>query len=220
MKLTHPSSVALSIAVALIASMATLSCTNQLNAANVDAKVQEKIVLTHHSRGGEEITGTEAVLLTTQDSIFVSVATKDLIPGNAYTLWLVVINKPDACSKSPCRPPDILEQTEATQSDVGYAGGLIARADGTGHFTAYQPVGTIPQAWYGNGLQDASGAEIHLVINDHGPVLGDMISTMLGSYRGGCTDASLPPPFPDTAKADGEPGPNKCALYQVVFFQQ
>ena len=78
----------------------------------------------------------------------------------------------------------------------------------------------MPQAWYGNGLQDPEAAEIHLVINDHGPLLADMVGTMLGSYRGGCTDESLPLLFPDSAKADGTPGPNACLLYQVAVFQQ
>jgi len=43
---------------------------------------------------------------------------------------------------------------------------------------------------------------------------------MLNTYRSGCTDESLPASFPDTAKADGEPGPNTCALVQAAVFQQ
>jgi hypothetical protein len=43
---------------------------------------------------------------------------------------------------------------------------------------------------------------------------------MLNTYRGGCSDESLPPPFPDTAKSDGEPGPNTCRLVQFTVFQQ
>jgi hypothetical protein len=47
-----------------------------------------------------------------------------------------------------------------------------------------------------------------------------MATTMLQSYRGGCTDESLPGAFPDTAKNDGIPGPNTCQLFQDVIFQQ
>jgi len=47
-----------------------------------------------------------------------------------------------------------------------------------------------------------------------------MAEMMLNTYRSGCTDESLPASFPDTAKADGEPGPNTCALVQAAVFQQ
>ena len=62
-------------------------------------------------------------------------------------------------------------------------------------------------------------AEIHLVVNDHGPAIPGMVDEMLHTYRGGCTDDSLPPPFPATAKSDGAPGPNTCRLYQSATFQ-
>jgi hypothetical protein len=78
----------------------------------------------------------------------------------------------------------------------------------------------MPDAWYDNDFSDPLGAEIHLVLNDHGPKITDLLSNMLHSYRGGCTDASLPPPFPASAKADGIPGPNTCRLYQTAIFQQ
>lgn len=209
-----------SIIIAAAFSLSTLAMPGNAEAGAENAQIYRQHVETHHSRGRERIDGAEAVLLTTREGVFVSISTRELIPGNAYTLWLVVINKPEACEHSPCRPPDLLAGSARTKSDIGYAGGLVANADGTGHFTAYQPLGELSQAWYGNGLQNPQGAEIHLVINDHGPLLADMVSTMLGSYRGGCTDESLPPPFPATAKANGIPGPNKCALFQVVVFMQ
>ena len=210
----------MSIAIAAALALTGQALSGRAQADAVDAQVYRKAILTHHARGSEEIAGTEALLLTSKEGVFVSMSTKELVPGNAYTLWLVVINKPEACESSPCRPPDILEGSPRTLSDIGYAGGLVAKADGSGHFAAYQSKGSLPQAWYGNGLQDPEGAEIHLVINDHGPLLADMVGTMLGSYRGGCTDESLPLLFPDSAKADGTPGPNACLLYQVAVFQQ
>lgn len=84
----------------------------------------------------------------------------------------------------------------------------------------FVPTGDIQSAWYGNGLTNPTGAEVHLVINDHGVVIPEMIATMLNSFRGGCTDESLPPPFPDTAKADGDPGPNACRLVQFAIISQ
>ena len=71
-----------------------------------------------------------------------------------------------------------------------------------------------------NGLTNPEGAEIHLVVHDHGPLLAEKVATMIGSYRGGCLDDSIPEMVPAKAKADGEPGPNKCALVQDVIFIQ
>jgi hypothetical protein len=87
-------------------------------------------------------------------------------------------------------------------------------------FTAFLPVGEVVEGWFGNGLTNPLGAEIHLIINDHGEVIPEMAANMLNTYRGGCSDDSLPPPFPDSAKADGESGPNPCRLIQDAVFMQ
>jgi hypothetical protein len=57
------------------------------------------------------------------------------------------------------------------------------------------------------------------VLNDHGPLLPEMASTMVNTYRGGCADESIPDAFPDSARADGEPGPNTCRLVQDAIFE-
>ena len=67
--------------------------------------------------------------------------------------------------------------------------------------------GPLPEGWIaGRGLENPLGADIHLVLNDHGPVLTEFMPEMIQTYRAGCTDASLPPIFPASAKADGTPG--------------
>ena len=79
--------------------------------------------------------------------------------------------------------------------------------------------GPLPEGWIaGRGLENPLGADVHLVLNDHGPVLTEFMSEMIHTYRAGCTDASLPPIFPASAKADGTPGPNTCRLWQVAVF--
>ena len=103
---------------------------------------------------------------------------------------------------------------------MGYADGLIAGADETGRFASYLPVGPLSQGWFGNGFDNPQGAEIHLVVNDHGPLLPEMAESMLGSARGGCVDQSFPADFPAAAFADGTPGPNTCRFVQAVIFTQ
>ena len=189
----------------------------------VSTRVYDHQVETHPSQGDVRvIEGTAAKLVTSEKGISVVMDTKELNPGNVYTLWVVIVNKPEGCAQAPkaCKPPDILKHTAKTQSDVTYGDGIIAGADGTGTFRSFIPAGKIGNSWFDNGLQNPLQAEIHLVVNDHGPVIPGMLVSMLTSYRAGCKDESLPPPFPQTAKSDGTPGPNSCRLVQDVIFQQ
>jgi hypothetical protein len=188
-------------------------------AAATDAEIQTKPIETHPSQGQvRTIDGAEATLVTTADGVFAHFDTRELTPNRVYTLWLVVINEPTACETSPCSPPDVLERTERTRSDVIYGDGVIAtsRRD---RLVAFQPVGKAPNGWFGYGLQSPETAEVHLILNDHGQLVPGMAPTMVNTYRGGCTDASIPAAFPATARADGEAGPNACRLIQDVIFE-
>jgi hypothetical protein len=183
------------------------------------ARLFQRDVQTHPSQGKvRAVPGAKALLMTTEAGAFASVATRELTPGNAYTLWWVVINKPSACEQSPCSRDDVVLRSATTRADVGYADGLIAGADGTGRFASHLPVGPLPQDWFGIGLDRPQRAEIHLVINDHGPLLPEMAASMLGSARGGCVDKSFPAEFPAAAFADGTPGPNTCRFVQMAIF--
>lgn len=178
-------------------------------------------VETHLSQGDIEIIdGGNATLMRSEDGIFATLSTDGLEDGHVYTLWMVMINNPEACAASPCTPPEILGNSDELQSEVTWGDGIIMSEEGRAEFTTYIPAGEVQEAWFGNGLTNPTGAEVHLIINDHGELIPDMAANMLNTYRGGCTDDSLPPPFPDTAKADGEAGPNACALVQAAIFGQ
>ena len=187
----------------------------------VKAKRYKEVVETHPSQGDvRAIEGSEAILLTTSKGAFASLETSELTPGNAYTLWFVAINNPKACKNTPCKGSDVLGMSAEVQSDVGYGDGLIAGPDGKGVFTTHRTVGEIPQAWIGTGLTQPEIAEIHLVVHDHGPLIAGREAEMIGTFRGACTEESLSKMAPDTARADGKPGPNTCKLVQDVIFMQ
>lgn len=144
-----------------------------------------------------------------------------LNPGHVYTVWFVAINAPENCATSPCTAAaDVLGNTEGVQANITYGAGHVVGESGQATFAGSIPAGTMPDGWFDNDFSNPLEAEIHLVLNDHGPKIPELVSNMLHTYRGGCTDESLPPPFPATAKADGIPGPNTCRLYQVAIFQQ
>ncbi len=163
--------------------------------------------------------GAEAKLIRNASGISYSVQTNRLRPGSAYTVWVVVVNNPSACTASPCSPQDIL-LTPATNSQVTYGTGHVVGGSGMAGFGGRLGAGPLPEGWFsGRGLDDPLGAEIHLVLNDHGPAIADFMPEMIRTYRAGCTDASLPPIFPASAKADGAPGPNTCRLWQAAVFR-
>lgn len=209
------------ITTAIIAAAAVIGATGPAAAGEDMEKVNidRHVVETHPSQGDvREIEGSEAVRIATDEGVFASLTTRELTPGNAYTMWFVAINEPSTCESKPCAPADVLKRSDMVNSDVGYADGLIAGADGTGQFATFQRPGELPHAWIGNGLSNPAGAEIHLVIHDHGPLIDGREAAMIGTYRDGCTDASIPDAVPDAARADGKPGPNACKLVQDVIF--
>ncbi|MEM0987228.1 MAG: hypothetical protein AAGJ32_13355, partial [Pseudomonadota bacterium] len=172
-----------------------------------------------------------AGLMTHDEGFFVTLETGGLKPGHVHTLWLVVINNPAACydaeavtagqkdAAEDCSSRDVLLRSEEVRSDVGYAGGVIVGPDGSASYTFHQPEGAIAGGWFGNGLEQSDTAEIHLVVNDHGPLIPGREREMLSTYRDGCKDDSIPGPMPAAARADGDAGPNVCRLMQTAAFK-
>jgi hypothetical protein len=178
-------------------------------------------VETHPSQGQQRIIdGAAASVAIFEREAQATLSTSELTSGHVYTLWFVAINEPSQCATAPCKAPDILGNTAAVQADVRWAAGGVADDSGALTLKGSVPVGPWDSGWYGTGLTNPKGVEIHLVVNDHGPVLEGREQAMQTSYREGCTDDSLPPPFPEAAKSDGVAGPNKCALVQDAIFVQ
>jgi hypothetical protein len=165
------------------------------------------------------VAGASASVVRTANGASFRLSTTGLMPGNAYTLWLVVVNNPDACNSSPCTAADLFVNP-AVDAQVRFAAGHVAGGSGRGTFAGAVQEGPMPGWLADRSFDDSMEAEIHLVINDHGPMLPDHMPGMIRTYRGGCADSSpFPGVFPATALADGEPGPNTCRLYQVAILQ-
>jgi hypothetical protein len=207
-----------------VAVAAVLAAVSVVGAAGAAADVDRVQMGWHAQSGNVQFSpvgeDASAQLVRNQNGISYSIQTQGLRPGHAYTVWVVVINNPAACTASPCSPQDILV-TPATSSQVIYGGGHVVGDDGRAGFGGHLSTGPLPAGWLSNrGLDDPLGADVHLVLNDHGPVLAEFMPEMIQTYRAGCTDASLPAIFPPSAKADGTPGPNTCRLWQVAIFEQ
>jgi hypothetical protein len=166
------------------------------------------------------VEGASGTIVRNANGVSFRLSTTQLTPGNAYTLWLVVINNPGACPTSPCMPVDLFKQELNTGAQVSFGAGSVAGVSGRGTFAGHVSTGPLsgwlPDRTFSNPL----GAEVHLVVNDHGPMLPAHMPGMIHTYRGGCADNSpFPSFFPATALADGEAGPNICRLYQAAIFR-
>ena len=178
-------------------------------------------VITHPSQGDKtEVKGATARLIRHDGGIFANFETKGLTPGHVHTIWFVVVNDPAQCETPfACTAKDVLKRSDTVVSDVTGGAGVLVGADGAASFNWHQSEGPLPGGWFGAGLIEADKAEIHLVINDHGPLIEGRAFDMLTSYRDGCTDESIPAPMPATARASGEAGPNTCRLVQFSIFK-
>lgn len=164
------------------------------------------------------IANSMARLITDRHGAAMTLQTSELPPGHVTTAWWVIMNQPDRCESRPCSAKDVIERADIVGTQIVFADGVVNKADGTASFTGYLERGKVPNGWYQSEFANPQSAEIHLVLNDHGPLIPELAASMLTSYRGGCRDESLPPPFPVTAKVDGKGGPNTCRLIQDAIF--
>jgi hypothetical protein len=204
------------LAVLGILSFSTLATEYTLQVTHAD-------VFTHPSQGDvTQVEGAEAILYTTAEGAAMSFHTNNLEDNHVYTAWFVIINNPSACANTPCTAGDVLTDSDKVEAEVVQADSILLSSTAPMQFSGFVAVGDVESdnAWFGNGFTNPNGAEIHIIINDHGPLVDGMAATMLSSYRGGCQDEGLPSAFPETAISDGEAGPNTCRLIQYAIFQQ
>ncbi len=140
---------------------------------------------------GEPVEGTGATITRTDHGISFMVMTTDLTPGDAYSVWVVIV-EPDG---------DLFV--------FNIAGG-IANPNGDLNFATHVATGTVAEA---NGITILVGggefdhprdAAIHLVIRTHGPVIPGMQMAQFGTFNGGCNA--------------GEPNEGLCECVQRVFY--
>ena len=175
---------------------------------------------THPSQGPVTLVeGSTAHLRSNDQGVTIVARTHDLVPGNVHTFWIVTVNRPDLCDVSPCSINDLVNRTDEIEGNTVYGGGRVVRSHTT-HFQAHLRTGEVAGGWSDNAFTSPRTAEIHVIINDHGPMIPGLTREMTRTYRAGCTDESIPSAFPPRAFADGTPGPNTCRLVQFGIFVQ
>ncbi len=97
------------VAIAALAGLATITVGTPGEASH-NRVTQEAPVNWHPQSGnaGAVGEGVEASLVRSRNGIRYKFDTTGLVPGNAYTMWIVVVNDPSACDATPCTPPQII----------------------------------------------------------------------------------------------------------------
>lgn len=163
------------------------------------------------------IEGSRALLVTGPGGASMHLTSRGLTPGNAITVWFVAVQQPQLCEKNPCSPVEAMGMDKMETVAVN-GGGTVVSQDGTVEVSAHLPAGDVPTNLFETDFVSPETAEYHLVIHDHGPLIPEVASDMLSSFRGGCTLESVPPHYPESAKTDGAGGPNSCVSRQVALF--
>ncbi len=136
-----------------------------------------------------------ATLTRTHDGISFRVYTSQLTTPGAYTVWIVIFNRPENCTAGGpghCMGPDL--GNPAVEGSIVYGTGNIVGSDGIGNFHGSLAEGTPPAgiqmnvpAGTANGLKDSKRAEIHLVVRGHGPVSATgQAPNQLSTFENGC----------------------------------
>jgi hypothetical protein len=138
-----------------------------------------------------------ASLVRNNEGVFGTISTSGLASGHVVTLWWAIFNDPRACAGAICAPPDL--NNPLVNGSLQFGGGALVGLNGRADFGGYLGVGdntgfyrlpmfpNMPDP--APGIVDAKGAEIHLVIRDHGPASSDpeILLQQLTSVPGGCT---------------------------------
>jgi hypothetical protein len=182
----------LAVFVGLMSGIALLT-QGDATAQSVEFSVSE--VYSFPAPGGEVAGG--STLTRSEDKIFMTLSTSGLDKKSAYSVWWVLFNDPELCSAPGCGEDDIfisegvlnMPQIEAVNISVLWAAGAVTGTDSTASFSGSLAEGDPPAGLdvvFGNGLADAEGTEVHLVVRSHGHAIPGFTGGQIGSFVGQC----------------------------------
>jgi len=154
-----------------------------------------------------------------RNELWVTLHASDLAAHTAHTVWIAVFNRPSACTTNPggevrCGGPDVALTPNLADASAFNVGGFVTDGDGTANVSIDVRSGPVPEGaavLFGeggindNGVRpglragNGFGAEVHVVIREHGVLLLDAIAHQLSAFLGGCP-------------------PNTCANAQNAMF--
>lgn len=104
-------------------------------------------------------------------------------PGAAYTLWLCGFDEPSQCAAPPCTLEELVGGVG--ESYCQWGAGAIADPD-TGRLVLSGISDFTTEVILGDGIDNISGGEIHLVVRTHDSMSAADLGAQLTSFNGGC----------------------------------
>lgn len=160
---------------------------------------------------GPVVPGASSWLARDDGGVLMAMHTAGLEAGTAYSVWWVVFNRPEACLARPteavrCGEADLVRP--AAEASALFAAGGVAAGRGDGFFGGRLTVGDLrgcqAELPCRAGLTNPAGAEVHLVVRSHGPVIPDRVDAQITTFNGGCHA--------------GEPNEGQCRNVQASAF--
>jgi hypothetical protein len=112
------------------------------------------------------VPGASSTLVRATNGINASLQTSGLPAGHAVTMWALIFNNPSACSPGGCNEIAGDLRAPGVNGSVQRVTGHIVGSVGT--FAGHLGIGEASQTAFGPGLLDPFGAQIHLIVRDHG----------------------------------------------------
>ncbi len=131
------------------------------------------------------VPGADSTFVRTSKGISVSLQTSSLPAGHAVTMWALIFNNPSACAGA-CDESSGDLNIPGVNGSVQHLAGHVVGTHGS--FAGHLTLGDAAHTARGPGLLDPFGAEIHLIVRDHGVLNPDGV---LGSL----TDAFITDQF-------------------------
>jgi hypothetical protein len=179
---------------------------------------------------GTQVEGARAGLLRTSNALRARTHTTGLDHRHVMTLWWVIFNHPEHCQHGAgdvkCGELDLFDGPHGptgVEPSCVYADGSIVGGNGGARFHDRLRIGgtrdscidffvdAVPELQgQDHGLTNPQGAEVHLVVRSHGPILPGQVPEQRGTFAGGCEEFLAP------GEADLEPG--QCSDLQFALF--
>ncbi len=112
------------------------------------------------------VPGASSTLVRTTNGIDVSLHTSGLPAGHAVTMWALIFNNPSACGPGGCDEIRGDLRASGVNGSVQRVTGHIVGTEGA--FAGHLGIGEASQTAFGPGLLDPFGAQIHLIVREHG----------------------------------------------------
>ena len=155
-----------------------------------------------------EVPGAESTLIRTEHGLYATFTTTELEPGDVFTMWWMIMNKPENCSDGVCGLDDgfmvdengdiLLVDSEPQLNWAGRASadfavhradGTVVDTDGSAEFRAHLPIGDMHEMILNSSpLKDPYRAEVHLLIRTHGQMIPGQLASQMNTPWGGCPE--------------------------------